>query len=487
MDILKDIEPKKVFHYFEKISSIPRGSKNEKEISNYLVDFAKYRGLEVIQDEALNVIIKKPATSGYESIPPIILQGHMDMVWEKNQDTDFDFYRQGIKLNVEGDWISATGTTLGADNGIAMAFVLAILDSEEIPHPSLEILLTSDEETGMTGAKSLDGKNLKGKYLINLDTEEEGALYVSCAGGLRASLSIPFNTVMNNDNFFMIKLSGLKGGHSGADIHLQRGNSIKIMGHILKELSAIVDFYLVDIFGGSKMNAIPRESTSVVSIKSSDIETFKKAINSINSKLKEKFYYSDPKIEVILEEVIEKYPKFSLDETSTKKLINSIILHLNGIQSMSLDIEGLVESSLNLGITKLEDGNMIMESAIRSSSDWKIDLIASNLQALAAVTGGHFETGARYPAWQYMENSRLREYLSEVYTQLFNKTPEIKAIHAGLECGLLGEKISGVDMISLGPDITGAHTPQEKLSISSTKRTWDFLLKVLENSKNNRL
>jgi dipeptidase D len=484
LNILKDIEPKKVFHYFEEISSIPRGSKNEKEISDYLVNFAKCRGIEVLQDEYLNVIIKKPATQGYESVPTIILQGHIDMVWEKNQDTNFDFYRQGIKLKVVGNWVSAIGTTLGADNGIAVAFALAILDSDDIPHPALEILLTSDEETGMTGAKALNGKNLKGKYLINIDTEEEGALYVSCAGGLRANLSVPFDDIKTTpDNFFIIKLSGLKGGHSGADIHLQRGNSIKIMGNILKELSSKFDLYLVDIFGGSKMNAIPRESNSVISLESSDIEIFKQTISLINSQLKDKFYSSDPNIELTFKKVLEGFPKRCLNKISTEKLINTILLHPNGVQSMSQDINGLVESSINLGIIKLHKGNMVMESAIRSSTDWKIDLISDNLRALENLTGGYFKTGARYPAWKYQKNSKLREHMSKVYTELFEKKPEIKAIHAGLECGLLGEKLPDTDMISFGPDIIGAHTPQEKLSISSTKRSWNFLLEVLKTSK----
>jgi dipeptidase D len=255
------------------------------------------------------------------------------------------------------------------------------------------------------------------------------------------------------------------------------------MGNILKELSSKFDLYLVDIFGGSKMNAIPRESNSVIYLESSDIEIFKQTISLINSQLKDKFYSSDPNIELTFKKVLEGFPKRCLNKISTEKLINTILLHPNGVQSMSQDINGLVESSINLGIIKLHKGNMVMESAIRSSTDWKIDLISDNLRALENLTGGYFETGARYPAWKYQKNSKLREHMSKVYTELFEKKPEIKAIHAGLECGLLGEKLPDTDMISFGPDIIGAHTPQEKLSISSTKRSWNFLLEVLKTSK----
>jgi dipeptidase D len=485
LDISKDLNPEKVFYYFEKISSIPRGSKKEKKISDYLVEFARYRGLEVMQDSTLNVIIKKKATPGYEDVPGIILQGHMDMVWEKNQDTEFDFESQGIKLTTDGDWISAAGTTLGADNGIAVAFFLALLDSKDIPHPSLEILITSDEETGMTGAKALDGSYLKGKYLINIDTEEEGALYVSCAGGLRFTIAIPFNvTNTQGDNLFRIRVTGLQGGHSGADIGLQRGNSIKILGIVLKKIFYETNMSLVNLMGGSKTNAIPRESEAIILVKSPDEKSLQKIIEIINTELKEMLNLSDPNIKISIEKITDTTYDNCLDKISTQKLINAILLHPNGVVSMSLSIENLVESSLNLGKIRIKGGSMIIESAIRSSVDQKLDEIAESLMALADLSGGSFEAGSRYPAWKYRENSKLRDHMASVYSKLFGKSPNIKAIHAGLECGLLGEKLPDVDMISFGPDIRGAHTPQESISISSTKNSWEFILRILRDSKN---
>jgi dipeptidase D len=486
LSVLNNIEPKRVFHYFEEISSIPRGSKKEEKISSYLVNFARYRGLQVIQDEALNVIIRKQASPGYEDLPGIILQGHMDMVWEKNQDKDFDFESQGIKLIVENDWISADNTTLGADNGIALAFCLAVLDSEDIHHPSLEILITSDEETGMTGAKELDSSSLKGKFLINIDTEEEGALYVSCAGGLRFKVSVPFQTMpVIKNNFFKIKISGLKGGHSGADIILQRSNSIKTFGKILKKLSFENDIYLADISGGSKENAIPREAEAFIYIENPDEKSLEETIKNINTQLKKVLYLTDPNIQIDIKKTTDTFYKVLLDKESTNKLINTILLHPSGIDSMSSSIENFVESSLNLGRVRLENKTMIMESLIRSSKEQKLDYLSEDLMALAELSGGSYEAGARYPPWDYLETSRLKEHMISVYKSLFGKDLQIKAIHAGLECGILKNKLPNVDMVSFGPDIRNAHTPQEKLSISSTKKTWEFLLKVLKDFKIN--
>ncbi len=408
------------------------------------------------------------------------------MVWEKNQDTDFDFESKGIRLVVEDDWISADGTTLGADNGIALAFFLAILDSEDIPHPSLEILITSDEESGMTGAKSLSENSLRGKYLINIDTEEKGALYVSCAGGLRFTISIPFQLIpTRGENFFKIRITGLQGGHSGADIILQRGNAIKIMGMVLKKLSYKTDMFLVDVTGGSKTNVIPRESDAVVYIKNSYKNSIQKIMENINTELKNMLTLSDPNLTISVKKIDSGSYKSSLDKDSTKKLLDVILLHPNGVDTMSINIENLVESSLNLGKIRLEDKNIIMESAIRSSLDQRLDVIAERLMALASLSRGSFEAGSRYPAWNYKEDSELRKHMISVYNSLFGENPKIKAIHAGLECGLLGKKFPDVDMISFGPDIKGAHTPKEKLSISSTRKAWEFFLKVLKDSKKN--
>ena len=483
MAVLTGLNPNKVFQYFEELSGIPRGSKKEEKVSEYLANFGRSRGLETIQDEALNVIIKKEATVGYEDVPTIILQGHMDMVWEKNLDTKFDFETEGLNLEIDGDFIKAKGTTLGADNGIAVAFTLAVLDSSDIPHPKLEVLITSDEETGMSGAIALDGGLLEGKHLFNIDTEEEGEIYVSCAGGNRTTVTVPVvYTTTPNSKFYNISIRGLFGGHSGVEIHMQRGNSNKIMGRILMAISEEIEINLVEINGGSKTNAIPREGDSVIGVNSKDIQKLEEIITKIKKDLLEEQRVSDPKLKITLTEV-ETTPK-TMDAESTKKVINMIYLYPNGVQRMSLDIEGLVETSLNLGVVTTEKSGVVLQSAIRSSVDASKTQLTKEVEILARVVGADFEQGATYPAWKYNPNSKLQEMALEVHKKTTGKKAGIKAIHAGLECGLLGEKLPDCDMISFGPNMFDVHTPEEKLSISSTENVWNFFLNLLKESKN---
>lgn len=483
--ILNNLEPQSVFSFFEELSQIPRCSGDEKRISDYLVKFAQERKLEVIQDETLNVIIKKPGTTGYENAPTVILQGHMDMVCEKNKGTKHDFTCEPIKLRIQDDMIYATGTTLGADNGIAIAYSLALLDSNDIPHPPLEVLVTTGEETGMEGAIKLDGNNFKGKILLNMDAEDEGVFFVSCAGGLRNRVSIPVKREkVNNDlQTVTLKIRGLKGGHSGIDINKQRGNSNKLMGRILNSLNRESDIRLVEVSGGSKMNAIPREADAKILITSEFNEDLKKIIEQWNGIFKNELKSSDPDITVEFEHIDETVEEAFTNE-STDKVIQAIMLIPNGVQTMSLEIESLVQSSTNIGVVTTTEKNVMLESAIRSSvKSLKYD-VTDRIDAMAKALDGISENGAEYPEWEYNPNSHIREIFKKVYTDKYGKEPEITAIHAGLECGLLSERLGkDVDMIAFGPDMYDVHTPEEHLNIPSTARTWDFICAVLKEIK----
>lgn len=484
-NLLNELKPKKVFYYFEELSQIPRCSGNEKKASDYLVDFAKERNLEVIQDEALNVIIKKPGTTGYEKSPTVILQGHIDMVCEKNKGTDHDFTCDPIQLRIEDDMLYATGTTLGADNGIAVAYCLALLDSEDIPHPPLEILITTEEETGMEGAANLDPKNIEGKILINIDAEEEGVFFVSCAGGLRNRVYIPIKRKEVSQDLltYMISVRGLKGGHSGMDINKERGNANKIMGRILNSLNQEYNIELIEVNGGSKMNAIPRESDATILVETHHREDIENSIKKWDRILKNELKTPDPNISVELEYSEKLVQKGFTDETKNN-VISALVLIPNGVQTMSKDIEGLVQSSTNIGVLKTTEVNVLLESAVRSSvGTLKYD-IAETINTMCNTLGFRLENGAEYPAWEYNPDSYIRKKFENVYTKITKKEPKITAIHAGLECGLFGEKFGNhVDMIALGPNMSDVHTPDEHLNIPSTERTWELLCAVLKDIK----
>ncbi len=477
-NVLKDLNPTLVFKYFEEISQVPRGSGDEKRISEFLVNFAKELNLEVVQDEHLNVIIRKPATAGYENCPGVILQGHMDMVCEKNKDVDHDFEKDPIDLRIVDNMIYANGTTLGADNGIAVAMSMAVLASNDLVHPALEVLVTSNEEAGMTGANGLDGSLLKGKYIINLDSEEEGFLLVSCAGGNRSYVTLPltYKNIEDNKQAFMIEVKGLLGGHSGMDIVKQRANSNVTMGRILNLLD--VDFDLVEVNGGSKNNAIPRECEAVVAVNKDQAETLKANVAKIEELLKNEFKTTDPGLEVVVKEATA--DKAITDECKAKAMLLLNFIP-NGIQTVSKDIEGLVESSSNLGVVKTENDVMSFESAVRSSVATLRENLNYKTKMLCDTVNANFENTDGYPAWEYAKNSKLEELCVDVYEKLAGKKPVITAIHAGLECGLLLDKMPGCEAISMGPDMFEVHTPNEHLSIPSVKNVYEFLLAVLKS------
>lgn len=482
--ILKDLEPKRVFYYFEEITRIPRGSGNEKKISDYLVAFGKKNNLEVIQDKALNVIIKKPGTIGYEKAPTVILQGHMDMVCEKNQDTSHDFEKDPIPIVVDGDFIKTKGTTLGADNGIAIAYILALLEQKDISHPPLEAVLTTDEEVGMKGAIALDGTLLKGRILINIDTEKEGEILASCAGGVRAMAKIPLKKeeMPNTNHLYHLFLRGLKGGHSGGEIHLGRGNANLLMGRILYYISQEVPYDLISIKGGSKDNAIPRESDAWISISTKDEEKLKKSIEKWPQILEQEYGLIDPSVQIHIQKS-SKENKYILSEDTKEKILTALLTIPNGVQTMSVQMPGLVQSSLNLGIVSMEEENIIFISALRSSVKTLKTHMENQITLLFSQLGGSVDFYSDYPAWEYQAHSPIREIFQKVYKEMYHKEPQVRAIHAGLECGIFAEKLEGVDLISFGPNMWDVHTPDEHVSISSVERMWHYLLAVLREIK----
>lgn len=482
--VLEGLQPADVFKYFKELSNVPRGSGNERAVSDYLVSFAKEHQLEVIQDAAYNVIIKKPGTKGYENSPSVIIQGHMDMVCEKTADSTHNFLKDPLKLRVVDDeWLYATYTTLGADNGIAVAMGMAVAASEEIPHPPIELLVTTEEETGMGGAMALDPANITGKILINIDSEEEGILTVSCAGGCTAQISIPlmWEEVPADRNALRIDIEGLLGGHSGMEINKGRANANKLLGRLLNQLGS--DVRLTSVDGGSKHNAIPRDAHAVIVVDAGDEAAVKEAVSRFEKTVQKEYQTADPGMHITVSAVKETPGKIMTCESSAN-VVRMLYLIPDGMQSMSMDIPGLVESSLNLGILKTTDNAVEMSSALRSCvGSIKQDLY-DHIAGIATLTGATLTAEGQYPEWQYDPDSKLREICIEEYEKLFGKKPEVSAIHAGLECALFAEKFKGsLDMISMGPTMIGVHTAEEHLSIPSTGRTWNYLKAILKALK----
>ncbi|ETJ16713.1 Aminoacyl-histidine dipeptidase [human gut metagenome] len=485
MKKIENVKFDRIFYHFEQISKIPRGSGNEKAISDYLLDFGKSLGLECIQDAALNIIIKKPASIGYENAPAVIIQGHMDMVCEKNSDKEHDFEKDPINLVVKGDYIYADRTTLGADDGIAVAYAMTLLEDNTIEHPAIEVLLTTDEEAGMSGAMALQPHYINGKIVLNLDSEEEGKLLVSCAGGIRTKSILPIEWIdKKNDTIaYNLVIRGLKGGHSGMEIHLGRGNSNKLMGRLLKNIDKELDFNLVSLNGGSKNNAIPRESSSIITISQKDERKLLDIKRRVCEELKNEFSKKDPNLRVHLLEVEESVDRVFSDD-STKKAVNLLYMYPNGVNTVSSDIQGLTESSTNLGVVTTLENSIEYDSTARSSVSSLKDEIVTRSKCITEILGGKLVTESSYPEWPYKTDSKIREVCKDVYERMYEKTPEIVAIHAGVECGLFKEKLGNdVDMISFGPDIIDIHTPNEHISISSVERCYEYLLEVLKEIK----
>ena len=480
MTMISNLEPKCVFKQFEKIASIPHGSGNEAKLSDYIADFAKKLNLEVHQDKMKNIIIKKAATKGYENKAPIILQGHMDMVCDKTADSTHDFEKDGLELLVEGDFLTANKTTLGGDDGIAVAYILAILESTDIPHPALEAIITVSEEIGLDGAKEIDLSLLNTNQLINIDSEEEGNILTSCAGGCRMHTIFPATWEKTTGTELKIDILGLLGGHSGVEIDQKRANANVTLARILRDLP--VDYSISSLRGGSKDNVIANNATATIIVKTENTSEVENFIANCDNVLKSEYQVSDPDITLTVENLGNKTVSVLTKELQNKFIIATCSIP-DGILAMSQNIEGLVETSLNFGVLTLTKESLTFHHAVRSSVDSVKNNFVARIKAVGENLGATVELTGIYPAWAYKANSPLRENMISTFKELYGHKPIIKAIHAGLECGLFSDKIPNLDAVSIGPDMIGVHTANEKLSIPSTKRVWEYLLKVLENAK----
>ncbi|MDD3723282.1 MAG: aminoacyl-histidine dipeptidase [Lutibacter sp.] len=476
---IRTLEPKELWNNFADLNAVPRGSKKEERVIQFMVDFGKRLNLDTVVDPVGNVIIKKPASKGMENRKTVVLQSHLDMVHQKNSDTIFNFDTEGIKMLVDGDWVRADGTTLGADNGLGVAAIMSILASKTIKHSSLEALFTIDEETGMTGAMGLQSNYLNGEILLNLDTEEDDEIDIGCAGGIDVTAENTYNEVgvPVNSCGFSIAITGLKGGHSGMDIHKGLGNANKIMNRLLYETKEFIR--ISEINGGSLRNAIPRESFATISVANSRKEAFIKRINKIAKEIKTELATVDPTLEIIISEVAT--PNRVMTTISQNTLLNTIYAAHNGVYRMSNDMKDLVETSNNVARVIVKDENIKILCLTRSSVESsKLDL-ANALRATFEMAGYTVTLSGSYPGWKPNVNSAVLKLLTETYEKLFNEKPDVVACHAGLECGILGTNYPDMDMISFGPTIQGAHSPDEKANIKSVQKFWKFLLTILEN------
>ena len=478
---IKNIEPVEVWSHFAALNSVPRPSKKEEKIIQFMVDFGKKLNLETITDAVGNVIIKKPASRGMETKKTIVMQGHLDMVHQKNTNTRFDFEKEGINMFVDGDWVKAKGTTLGADNGLGVAAIMAVLSSKTIQHPAIEALFTIDEETGMTGAMNLDSSILTGEILLNLDTEEDDEIGIGCAGGLDITATKTYEEVEipENTTAFSITITGLTGGHSGMDIHKGLGNANKIMNRLLFDSFTNFGLRIAEINGGSLRNAIPRESFAKVVVNSILRASFLSETNELISQIKNEFSTIEPNLSIKIEEIPQQ--KNVVDLSVQETFLRAMYAALNGVYKMSPDVEGLVETSNNIAKVDLKNGKILIGCLTRSSSESsKLDL-ANSIRSSFELAGFEVEFSGTYPGWLPNMNSEILQIVSNIYRKLFEKEPKIMACHAGLECGILGQNYPKMDMISFGPNIKGAHSPDERAQISSTQKFWKLLQEILKN------
>ena len=480
--VLDNLEPRSVFRFVEELCAIPHGSGNTKAVSDYCVRFAEARGLEHYQDELNDVIIIAPAAPGYENAAPIILQGHLDMVCATAADCSKDMTREGLELFTDGDLVGAKGTTLGGDDGIAVAMALAILDDVTLPRPRIEAVFTVDEETGMYGANALDVSHLTGRTMLNIDSEDEGVFTVSCAGGARVKLQWDVTRESVSALPLTLTVSGLAGGHSGVEIDKGRANANILMGRVLRELSKRCSLRLVSAQGGTADNVIPFACKAEAAVAPEDADAVLAVAEKLNEIFRSEFSDGDPDITVSAalegETTVD-----ALSADATKRIIDVLTLVPNGVQAMSRVIPGLPETSLNLGILSLTDDDAKLTFSVRSSVSSRKRKVIDKLCCVAEVCGAEAEVSGEYPAWEYRADSPLRERMIRVFRRQYGKDPEVVAIHAGLECGILSEKLPGLDCVSFGPDLTDIHTASERMSISSVQRVWRFLLEVLKQSR----
>ena len=479
MGVLDGLEPREVFHWFEELSAIPRGSGNTRAVSDWCAAFGRERGLECHQDGLGNVILIKPATPGYEGAAPLILQGHLDMVCEKEPACPKDMARDGLDLAVEGDYVSARGTTLGGDDGIAVAMALAILDSGELPHPRLEAVFTVDEEVGMLGAAGLDVAPLQGRTLLNLDSEDEGVFTVSCAGGNVTRCVLPVDRAPFDGAGLEIRVDGLQGGHSGTEIHKGRANADVLLGRLVRAAAARTEVRLYSAEGGLKDNAIPVQAAA--RIVAADPEAARSAVEALAAALREEHRVTDPGLTVA---VGAWEPEgLPLDGPSTRRALCLLTCAPNGVQAMSADIPGLVQTSLNLGILTTGERELCAAFCVRSSVDSQKEMLKDRLSCLMEQLGGRAEFSGDYPGWAFRADSPLRERMVAIFRAQYGHEPKVEAIHAGVECGLLAGKLPGLDCVSIGPELLEIHTPRERMSVASVQRTWKLVTELLRQWK----
>ena len=476
-----NLEPRAVFGFFEKICNIPHGSKHEEQISAFLQQFGRELGYETLADEVGNVLIKKPAFPGYEDRKCVILQGHMDMVCDKRPDVAHDFLQDPIRLIVDGDWLKADGTTLGADNGIGVAAAMAVLADKNLKHGPVNCLFTVDEETGLTGAQALDKELLQGDILVNLDSEDEGEIFIGCAGGVctYADYRFIWDRVAGDMFFMQAEISNLTGGHSGDDISKGRANANKLLNRFLCRIAEKYEFYLCSINGGSLHNAIPRDASAVFAIQSADKENVRVEFNLFAAEVRDEYSATEPNMQLVLQSTDPIHR--CIDKETTKGLLMSINAVFNGVFAMSQDVPGLVETSSNLASVRMNDNTISIVTSQRSSIESARDNVSHSVRSAFELGGAKVVSKGHYPGWKPNMNSQIMKVACEQYTALFGGEAKIKAIHAGLECGLFLEKAPHLDMISFGPTMRGVHSPDERLSISSTARFWQHLVALLEN------
>ena len=474
---LAGLEPAVVFGYFEKLCTMPHGSGNTKIISDYLVSFAKEQGIRYIQDELNNVILFGDASEGYEDHEPVIIQGHMDMVCEKDPDCSINFDTDGLDITHDGAYVFANGTTLGGDDGIAVAYALALLADKSIPHPPLEVIITVDEETGMYGAAGIDLSMLRGRKLLNIDSEEEGVFTVACAGGARANITLPVSRHAVYGPCVKLVVDGLAGGHSGVEIDKGRANANKIMGQFLSDIKQLMPLCLTGLEGGSKDNAIPRSCTATAVAMGMELERINGVAEALQARIRAE--YNEPEA-VVYADNVDALGGNALSTQASDKIIGLLCGAPNGIQAMSEAMPGLVQTSLNMGVAKLDKEAFSMTFSVRSSVNAEKVEVLDTLEKLANMYDAQYDSRGHYPAWEYKADSVLRDVMVSEYTKMFGTEPAVVSIHAGLECGLLGEKLEGLDAVSIGPEMHDIHTSRERLGIASTARMWEFIKAVLK-------
>lgn len=479
-ETIRNLEPKALWNKFADLNAVPRPSKKEERVIAFMKDFGNNLGLETLEDEVGNVIIRKPATSGMEDRKPIVMQSHLDMVHQKNNDTEFDFDTQGIEMYVDGDWVRAKGTTLGADNGLGVATIMAILESNEIAHPALEALFTIDEETGMTGAMGLKGGILQGDILLNLDTEEDDEIGVGCAGGVDITAVKNYREMEAPEDalVFEITVKGLQGGHSGMDIIKGLGNANKMMNRFLYATSQVM--HLAALKGGSLRNAIPRESVATVVVPKSYENAFKSEMKTTEAEIYTEYHSLEPDFTVVLKEINEPVEKI-MDTKEQTQFINTLYAAHNGVYRMSPEIEDLVETSNNIAKVNVKDGTIRVECLTRSSVNSSKEDLANTLKSTFELGGFTVSFSGEYPGWAPNMKSDILKVMDSLYEKMNGEKANVAACHAGLECGILGQNYPDMDMISFGPTIKGAHSPDERASISSAQKYWDFVIEILKN------